>query len=99
MMSTSSPVSSAMLVRQRRPSESRCSCKITRIAAGYLPLALDVRRPGLQPTDVRLLQLQLGGVLDGDQALLLRDEGGERVEHRGLAGAGAAGNDQGDARL
>ena len=48
--------------------------------------------------DVRLLQLQFGGVLDGDQALLLRDEGRERVEHRGLAGAGAAGNDGRDAR-
>ena len=33
------------------------------------------------------------------QPLLLGDEGGERVEHRGLAGAGAAGDDRGDARL
>ena len=49
--------------------------------------------------DMRLLQLQFGGVLDGDQALLLRDEGRQRVEHRGLAGAGAAGDDRGDARL
>src|SRR5213596_2934938 len=40
-----------------------------------------------------------GGVLDGDQALLLRDEGGERVEHGGLAGAGTAGDDRGDARF
>src|SRR5581483_3758331 len=34
-----------------------------------------------------------------DQALLLGDEGGQRVEHRCLARAGAAGDDGGDARL
>ena len=39
------------------------------VALGDLALALDVRRPGLQPDDVRLLQLQLGGVLDGDDPL------------------------------
>ena len=48
---------------------------------------------------MRLLQLKLGGVFDGDQALLLGDEAGQRVEHGGLAGAGAAGDDGGNARL
>ena len=61
--------------------------------------ALDVRRPRLHAADMRLLQLQFRGVLDGDQALVFGDEGRQRVEHRRLAGAGAAGNDRGDARL
>ena len=53
-------------------------------------LALDVRRPRLQPDDVPLPQHQLGGVLDGDDALAFRDEAGQHVEQRRLAGAGAA---------
>ncbi len=63
-----------------------------------LALALDVRRPRLHAPDMGLLQLQLGGILDGEQPLPLRDEGGEGVEHGGLARAGAARNDGGDAR-
>ena len=39
------------------------------------------------------LQLQLGGVLDGDDALVLGDEARDDVEQRGLARAGAAGDD------
>jgi hypothetical protein len=62
-------------------------------------LALDIGRPRLHAADMRLLQLKLGGVFDGDQALFFRDEGGQRIEHGGLAGAGAAGNDRGDACL
>ena len=61
-------------------------------------LAFDIGRTRFHAADMRLLQLQFGGVLDGDQAFLLRDEGGERVEHRRFAGTGAAGNDSGDAR-
>src|SRR6185312_9226280 len=61
--------------------------------------ALNAWRASLHAPDMRLLQLQFGGVLDGDEALLFRDERGQRVEHRGFAGAGAAGNDGGDARL
>ena len=57
------------------------------------PRAFDVRRPGLQPDHVLLLQRQLGGVLDRDDALGRWDERRERVEQRGLAGAGAAGDD------
>ena len=38
-------------------------------------MALDVGRPRLHAGDVRLLQLQLGRVLDGDQAARPRDEG------------------------
>jgi hypothetical protein len=50
------------------------------VADGDRAPALDVGRPGLQPDDVVLLQLQLDGVLDGDDALAVRDEGGQHVE-------------------
>ena len=44
------------------------------VADGDLALALDVGRARLQRDHVRLLELQLGGVLDGDDPLLGRDE-------------------------
>src|SRR5262249_33509552 len=50
-----------------------------------------------EPHRVRLLQLQFGGVLAGDDALVVIDEAGETVEQRGLAGAGAAGDEGIDA--
>ena len=43
--------------------------------------------------DVLLLQLQLGGVFDRDDALRRRDEPRQHVEHRRLTGAGAAGDE------
>ena len=49
--------------------------------------------PGFQPDDVVLLQLQFGGVLDGDDAFVVRDEARQRVEQRRLAATGAAGDD------
>ena len=48
---------------------------------------------------MRLLQLQFGGILNRDDALPGRDETGERVEQRGLARAGAAGDDDVEPRL
>ena len=54
--------------------------------------ALDARRLGLERDHVLLLELQLGRILDGDNALGFRNEAGENVEQRGLAGAGAAGD-------
>ena len=39
------------------------------------------------------MQLQFGGVLDGEDALVRGDELAEHVEERGLAAAGAAGDD------
>ena len=39
-------------------------------------LAFDIRRTRFHPADMRLLQLEFGGVLDGNEALLLRDERG-----------------------
>ena len=60
------------------------------VADGDRALALDVRRPRLQRDDVLLAQLELGRVLDGDDALVVGDERRQDVEHRRLAGAGAA---------
>ena len=56
-------------------------------------LALDVGRPGLEPDHVLLLELELGGVLDGDDPLVGGDERRQHVERGRLAGAGAAGDD------
>ena len=55
--------------------------------------ALDVRRTGLHAEHVPLVELELLGVLDGDDALAVRDERRQDVEERGLAGAGAAGHE------
>src|SRR6516225_6557842 len=62
------------------------------LAHGDLAFAFDVGRTGFQPNHMRLLQLQLGGVLAGDDALVVIDVVGQAVEQRGLAGASAAGN-------
>ncbi|MNV05386.1 hypothetical protein D3C71_957220 [compost metagenome] len=40
-----------------------------------------------------MIQRQLGGVLDGDDTLVVRHEGSQCVQQRGLAGAGAAGDE------
>ena len=69
------------------------------VALLQLAMALDVGRPRFHARHMRLLQLQLGGVLDGDQALVFRNEGRQRVEHRRLAGAGAARDDRRLARM
>ena len=44
------------------------------VADRDLALALDVRRAGLEAQHVLLVELELGGVLDGDDALVLGDE-------------------------
>ncbi len=69
------------------------------VADRDLALALEVRRPGLQRDDVLLAELQLGGVLDRDDPLVVGDEGGEDVEGGGLARAGAAGDEDVEAGL
>ena len=58
-----------------------------------LALALDVRRARLERDDVPLEQPQLGRVLDGDDALVARDVGGDGVQQRRLAGARSAGDE------
>ena len=60
------------------------------LALGDLAPALDAGRPRLEPADVLLLELELGRVLDRDDALGRADEAREHVQHRRLAGAGAA---------
>ena len=53
---------------------------LDQVAHGDLALALKVRGAGLQTDHVRLLELQLGGVLARDDALGRVDEGGQGVE-------------------
>ena len=66
---------------------------LDQVAHGDLAFALEVGRARFEPDRVRLLQLQFGRVLAGDDALVVVDELGQAVEQRGLAGAGAAGDD------
>ena len=63
------------------------------LADADLALAFDVRRPRLERDHVLLLELELGRVLDRDDALVVRDEGREGVERRRLTGAGTAGDE------
>ena len=69
------------------------------VADRDLALALDVGRARLERDHVRLLQAQLGVVLDGDDALAVGHRRGERVQQRRLAGAGAAADDDVQPRL
>ena len=62
------------------------------VAHRDLALAFEVRRPGLEPHHMRLLELQLGRVLAGDDALVELDVARQAVQQRRLAGAGAAGD-------
>ena len=62
------------------------------------PVALDVRRPGLHPDHVRLLEPQLGGVLDRGHPLVVGDERRQGVQERRLARARPARDDHVDPR-
>ena len=86
MSSTSPPRHSPMMMRSGRIR----SAFLTRSRASTSPSPFDVGRARLQPHHVPLLQLQLGRVLDGDDALAVGDERRQRVQHGRLAGAGAA---------
>ena len=55
------------------------------LADGDRAATLDVRRARLESKHVLLVELELSGILDGDDALVLRDEGAEDVERRRLA--------------
>ena len=57
---------------------------------GHFALALDVGGPGLESHDVRLPQLELGRILDRDDALGLRDVRRQHVQQRRLSRAGTA---------
>jgi hypothetical protein len=69
------------------------------LAHGHLALSLQIGRAGLQPDHMGLLQLQFGGVLAGDDALVVADIEGHAVEQRGLARARAPGDQHIAARL
>ena len=60
------------------------------VADADLALALDVRRTALEADDVTLVELELGGVLDRDDAFVVGDHRRQHVEHRRLAGARTA---------
>ena len=69
------------------------------VAHRHLPGSFRADRPGLEADDVGLLELELRRVLDGDEALAVRDLPRQGVHERGLAGAGAAGNEDVEPRL
>jgi hypothetical protein len=54
------------------------------------PFAFDVGRTRLEPHDVRLLELKLGGVFNRHDPLAIGDERRQHVEQCGLAGAGSS---------
>ena len=60
------------------------------LANGQLALAFDVGGAVFEGDDVRVVDLQLGGVLDRDHTLVVRDEPRDDVQGRRLAGAGPA---------
>src|SRR3546814_17334739 len=60
------------------------------VAHGDLATAFEVRRARLQSHNVGLLKLQLGGVLDGDDALARIDELSQRVQQRRLSRSGGS---------
>ena len=51
-----------------------------------------LRAPRLEPHEVRLVDQDLGRLLDEDDAVVGRNRRRQRIEQRGLAGAGAAGD-------
>ena len=69
------------------------------VADRDLALALEVRRARLERDHVLLAELELGGVLDRDDALAVGDERGQHVERRRLAGARAARHEDVESRL
>ncbi len=69
MSKASSPRTSPRITRSGRMRSAFLTSSRWRIS----PLPSMFGRPRLHAHHVRLLQLQLGGVLDGDQALLVRD--------------------------
>ena len=69
------------------------------VADLHLALALDVRRARLHREHVRLVELELLGVLDGDDALVGRDEARQHVEERRLTGTGTTADHDVEAAL
>ena len=68
-------------------------CIFDELSLADLAAPFDIWWTGLKTSHMRLLQLQLGSILDRDQALLLRNEARQSIEKCRLAGASAAGNE------
>ena len=71
---------------------------LDQVALRDLAAAFKIRRPRLEPHDVGLLQGKLGRILDRNDSLVLGNERGQTIEHRGFARAGTAANDYVEAR-
>ena len=70
---------------------------IRAMTQGMAHQVADRHRPFLQPASLEAdavgpLDAKLQGVLDGDDTLVIGQEFNERIEQRGLARSGAAGN-------
>ena len=63
------------------------------VTNAHLTAPFDVRRAGLEAEHVLLMELQLGGILDGHDALVARDERGQHVERGGLSGPRTTGDE------
>ena len=59
------------------------------VANSHLAAPFGVGGAGLQTHHMRLLQRELGGVLNGDNAFALRDRAGQGVEEGGLTRTGS----------
>ena len=59
----------------------------------HLPRTFSIGRTCLQADHMGLLQGQLGGVLNGDDPLSIRNHSGQRIEEGRLSGAGPTGDE------
>ncbi len=60
------------------------------VTLSHLTVTFDIRWPGLETHNMRLAQLQLGGVLDCDDSFVLGYETGKDIQHRRFTGTGTA---------
>ena len=65
-----------------------------KIARSNFASALDIGRAGLQPADMRLLELEFRRILNGDQTFAAGNIIRQRVQHRRLSAARAARDDR-----
>ena len=63
------------------------------VCGGDSAASFDIWRSGFEAEYVFLLELEFGGVFDGNDAIVIGDEAGEGVEERCFARAGASGDD------
>ena len=59
-------------------------------------LSFDVGRTGFKAHDVFMAEAEFGRIFDGDEALVMPDVLSQDVQKGGLAGAGAAGDEDAD---